>query len=169
MLQERRSNRTEAAVREPREDWMISDLCHLFLGNRYIIIDTPTRLKRQGHTATDIDAAVLDRTTSTIGLFQLKWQDFNTYNVRTQRSRAKNFVNRVDAWVSAVEGWLEDFGKDRLCEVLRLQRNHGEQLADISLSPSAEQPLDSKAMVTHRSGTVQQCAPGRSSFGHVMK
>jgi hypothetical protein len=133
MLQERRSSQTEASVREPREDWMISDLSHLFLGNRYIIIDTPTRLKRDGRIVTDIDAAVLDRISSTIALFQLKWQDFNTYNVRTQRSRAKNFVDRVDTWVSAVEGWLEEFGRDRLCDVLKLQRNHGEELSDIKL------------------------------------
>jgi hypothetical protein len=112
---------------------MIFDLCHLFLGTRYIIIDRPARLKRQGRTVTDIDAAVLDRTTSTIALFQLKWQDFNTSNVRTQRSKAKNFVDRVDAWVAAVEGWIEEFGNDQLCDVLRLQRNHGERLLNIKL------------------------------------
>lgn len=133
MLQEQRSSITEASVREPRENWMISDLCHLFLGNRYIVIDTPIRLKRHGRTVTDIDAAVLDRTTSTVALFQLKWQDFNTYNVKTQRSKAKNFVDRVDGWVAAVEGWLHECGHDQLCDVLRLPRHHGEQLADVRL------------------------------------
>lgn len=34
-LQVQRSNRIQASIREAREPWMISDLCHLFLGNRY--------------------------------------------------------------------------------------------------------------------------------------
>jgi hypothetical protein len=121
MLQERRNNRTEASLREPRENWMTSDLCHLFLGNRYRIVGYPTRLKRKGNTVTDIDAAVLDVTKGEIALFQLKWQDFSTNEIKKQRSKAKNFVDQVDAWSQKVETWISEFGIKALFKSLRLK------------------------------------------------
>jgi hypothetical protein len=120
MFQEHRSSRAEAFIRKPRENWMISDLSRLFVGNRYEVIDRPTRLKRGGNTVTDIDSAVLDRTTGVVALFQLKWQDFSTEDIRKRRSKAKNFVDQVDEWAQTVSGWIGEFGTDALRRSLRL-------------------------------------------------
>jgi hypothetical protein len=78
MFSESRSQQTAAVLREPREGWMISDLCHLFMGARYVRIDRPTLLRRDDMDVTDIDAAVFDLTTGDLALFQLKWQTFDT-------------------------------------------------------------------------------------------
>jgi hypothetical protein len=121
MLQESRSPRTQAAIRAPRERWMIEDLCHLFLGTRYLAVDQPTRLSRHGSIVTDIDAAVLDRTTGTLALFQLKWQDFGTSEIKKQRSKAKNFVEQIDSWAAGTQGWIDEFGTAALCSALRLR------------------------------------------------
>jgi hypothetical protein len=133
MLQERQSNRTETSIREPRENWMISDLCHLFLGNRYSIVERPTRLKRSGHTVTDIDTAVLDRTSGELALFQLKWQDFSTSEIKKQRSKAKNFVDEVDGWAQTVDAWIGEFGVEALCKSLRLKIGGFGQVSAIRL------------------------------------
>jgi hypothetical protein len=133
MLHEQRSSRTEASLRKPRENWMISDLCHLFLGNRYTIVDKPTRLKRGGQTVTDVDAAVLDRTIGALALFQLKWQDFNVYEIKKQRSKAKNFVDGVSMWAQKVKGWTSEFGTDGLCRSLQLKRGTYGHISSVRL------------------------------------
>lgn len=120
MFEESNSHQTAASLRGPRENWMISDLCHLFLGSRYQRFDRPARLRLNGKDLTDIDAAILDLTTGDLALFQLKWQDFNTNDIRSQRSKAKNFVERVDRWTEAVESWLREFGKPALGGLLRI-------------------------------------------------
>ena len=105
---------------------MISDLCHLFLGGRYVRIDRPTPLRRDDRDVTDIDAAIFDVTTGDLALFQLKWQSFDTNDVRSQRSKAKNFVEQIDRWTQAVESWLKDFGWTALGKLLRINRDISE-------------------------------------------
>lgn len=123
MFSESSSQQTAAALREPREGWMISDLCHLFMGARYVRIDRPTLLRRGDMDVTDIDAAVFDLTTGDLAIFQLKWQTFDTDEVRSQRSKAKNFVEQIDRWTEAVESWLKEFGWPTLSKLLRLNRD----------------------------------------------
>jgi hypothetical protein len=108
------------ALREPRETWMRSDLYSLFQGNRYELVQGSVRLKASGQTVTDVDAAILDRTTGDLALFQLKWQDFSSGEIRKQRSKAKNFVEQVDEWTSVVQNWLAAEGLEVLCRALRL-------------------------------------------------
>lgn len=100
---------------------MISDLLHLFLGERYERMQAPARLRRNGMTVTDIDAAIMDRSTGELALFQLKWQDFNSNDVTKQRSRAKNFVEKVDSWANETEKWISEFGRQALCQALRIR------------------------------------------------
>lgn len=121
MLHEARDSKAAVKLLEHRERWMIDDLYHLFLGARYICMEGPTKLRRGSSVVTDIDAAVLDTLTGTLGLFQMKWQDFNSNDVGKQRSRARNFVEKVDAWALAVEGWIAEFGTDLLLRNLRMR------------------------------------------------
>jgi hypothetical protein len=112
---------------------MVSDLKYLFLGSRYIAIDRSTRLRRNHSTVTDIDAAVVDLMTGELALFQLKWQDFSTNDVIKQRSKAKNFVDQVDAWARNVQGWINEFGIETLGKALQLRAEVYEDLTAIRL------------------------------------
>ena len=62
------------AVNE-REEVFRRELYGLFPAERFGKADRPLKLKNAGATATDIDAALFDASTGTLGIFQLKWQD----------------------------------------------------------------------------------------------
>lgn len=113
------------AVRSHHEAWMAEDLCWLFQGNRYQCVSTQVKLRSGRRVVTDIDAAILDYVTGELVLLQLKWQDFNSSNLKTQRSKAKNFVEKVEAWGAAVSSWIDEHGIRRLCEVLKLKLPSG--------------------------------------------
>ena len=125
MLHELYREADVAAIRTPREQWMGIDLYALFMGNRYQCMQGPSRLSRHGKVVTDIDAAILDRVTGELALFQLKWQDMNSHDVVKQRSRAKNFVEKVDRWATQTETWVEEFGSTALLQALRFGASPG--------------------------------------------
>lgn len=126
MLQGHLSQSFEQEVREHREKWMIEDLRHLFIGNRYQPTRGPTRLRRAGSIVTDIDWAVLDVTTGELALFQLKWQDFNSSDVRRQKSKGRNFVEQVEAWSEKVTRWVDEFGIGQLLRSLHMSPPGGQ-------------------------------------------
>ena len=109
------------AVRSHHEAWMATDLCGLFQGDRYQCVARQTKLRSRGRVVTDIDAAILDYITGDLVLIQLKWQDFDSSTLKTQRSKAKNFVEKVEAWGSAVSSWIDEHGVAALCQVLKLK------------------------------------------------
>ncbi len=59
------------AVNE-REGVFRKELCDLFPAHRFWKAEKPLKLKHEGAIATDIDAAVFDASTGTLGLFELK-------------------------------------------------------------------------------------------------
>ena len=119
---ELQSTKIETSIRHPRESWMSDELIHLFLGNRYYRMEKPTKLSRNGATVTDVDAAVLDRITGQIALFQLKWQDFSTHSLKKQKSKARNFVDQVDDWSGKIISWVDEFGVEALCRAIQVPR-----------------------------------------------
>lgn len=133
MLHGQLTNQLENSVREPREEWMTSELVHLFLGTRYRIVDKPTRLKRENNSVTDIDAAIVDITTGELALFQLKWQDFDTNEIKSQRSKAKNFVNQTDDWARNIKNWIAEYGTEALGKSLQLTKRVYEQITAVRL------------------------------------
>ncbi len=126
MLCESASSKLQNAFREHREGWMADDLYRLFQGTRFQLVAGQTRLRRNGKTITDIDAAIFDNITEELVLFQLKWQDFSTSSVRVQRSKAKNFVTQVGAWGEKVTSWLDEFGVAALCKSLKIRLPGGQ-------------------------------------------
>ena len=48
----------------------------MFSGVKYITIDGNIKLRTGKKIVTDIDAAIFDRTTGELAIFQIKWQDF---------------------------------------------------------------------------------------------
>ena len=133
MLNEQRDPSIGDALRAPRENWMIDDLESLFLGNRYIVITTPVRLKRGNHTITDIDAAILDITSGELALFQLKWQDFGSNVLSKIRSKAKNFVEQVGSWSEKTRSWIDEFGVRALCKSLQIKLTARQEIKTVLL------------------------------------
>ncbi len=103
-----------------REAWQRSSLYHLFLGTRYRCVEGNINLRADGKDLTDIDAAVLDTVTGDVALFQLKWQDYFTNDVKRLRSKASNLAKELDTWADRVEFWIERFGVGALMKNLRL-------------------------------------------------
>lgn len=126
MLREAASQAMLNSVRVHHERWMADDLCSLFQGNRYQRMPGQTKLRTKGRVITDIDAALFDYVTGELVLFQLKWQDFASSNLRTQRSKAKNFVESVENWGRQVTSWLEEHGVPELCRALKVKLPAGE-------------------------------------------
>lgn len=123
MLRESSSTPIQNAFREHREEWMVEDLCALFEGPRYHRIGKPVKLRRKGQVVTDLDAAILDRATGDLVLFQLKWQDFTSSSVKVQRSKAKNFRDQVQTWAQKTRSWIDEHGVPALCRALKLSSN----------------------------------------------
>lgn len=90
----------------PREDWMRSEIYWMFQGARYARVDGNIKLRDGGRVLTDVDAAILDRTSGDLALFQIKWQDWSTNDVRELRSKASNFVREIEKWATRVCEWI---------------------------------------------------------------
>jgi hypothetical protein len=125
MMHEATDRKAAVNLLAHRERWMAFELYNLFQGGRYVCMEGTTNLRKGGKIVTDIDAAVFDITTGELGLFQLKWQDFSSNDVAKQRSKAKNFVEKVDAWAWSVQGWLAEFGTQSLLRSLRIKSTSG--------------------------------------------
>ena len=95
------------AVNE-RERVFRKELNDLFSDERFAKAENPLKLRIEGSVATDIDAAVFDKTTGTLGLFQLKWQDPFGASMRKRNSKMMNFLEETDKWVSTVSSILQE-------------------------------------------------------------
>jgi hypothetical protein len=87
-----------------RSDWdfAVNGREQRFRDELYALLGKPSRraldsninLKLGGKRVTDIDAAVWDTKTGTLGLFQLKWQDLFGNSMRQRSSRMKNIQTK---------------------------------------------------------------------------
>jgi len=125
--------RTEHAVAADREDWMRAHLYRMFSGKRYIRFPGNLKLRREGVVLTDIDAVVYDRLTGDVGLFQLKWQDYSTNDVRQLRSKAANLSAELMDWSGKVQSWIAENGVSALDKSLRLKQKRREAVRSILL------------------------------------
>ena len=89
-----------------REESFRKELYDLFPTERFAKTPKPLVLKREGAFVTDIDAAVFDRATGALGLFQLKWQEPFGTSMRKRNSKMMNFLNESNRWVSSVSTFL---------------------------------------------------------------
>lgn len=119
-------SRAEHAVAADREDWMRSHLYGMFGGARYACFPGNLKLRRASSLLTDIDAVVYDRLTGDVGLFQLKWQDYSTNDVRQLRSKAANLSAELVDWSGKVKSWIEEHGISALDQSLRLKHKRRE-------------------------------------------
>jgi hypothetical protein len=126
-------SRTEHAIADDREDWMRSHLYGMFGGSRYACFPGNLKLRSAGSILTDIDAAVYDRLTGDVGLFQLKWQDYSTNDVRQLRSKATNLSAELMDWSGKVKSWIQEHGISALNQSLRLKQKRREAVRNIFL------------------------------------
>lgn len=125
--------RTEHAVTVDRENWMREHLYAMFRGRRYICFPGNLKLRRGSALLTDIDAAIYDRLTGDVGIFQLKWQDYSTNDIRQLRSKAANLSAELTDWSGKIMLWIEENGISALDKSLRLKKNRREAVRDIKL------------------------------------
>lgn len=123
----------ENAIAADREEWMREHLYAMFGGRRYICFPSNLKLRRGGVVLTDIDAAVYDRLTGEVGLFQLKWQDYSTNDIGQLRSKATNLSAELTNWSGKVKSWIEENGVSALDKSLRLKRKRREAVKSILL------------------------------------
>ena len=105
---------------------MREHLYWMFGGKRYIRFPGNLKLRRDGVVLTDIDAIIYDKQTGDVGLFQLKWQDYSTNDVRQLRSKAANLSAELVDWSGKVKSWLDENGVSALDKSLRLRQKRGE-------------------------------------------
>ena len=91
-----------------REEDFRKELNDLFSAERFAKAERPLKLRIEGSVATDIDAALFDKATGTLGLFQLKWQDPFGTSMRKRNTKMKNFLVETDQWVSTVSSILQE-------------------------------------------------------------
>lgn len=132
-LQEWRNKNIINELSRHRENWQRNDLYALFRGTRYKLVNGNIKLRSRGKTVTDIDAAVYDTTTGELALFQLKWQDFFTNDVRRLRSRAKNLAHELDGWASNILSWIDRHGLAELGNSLRIKSKPYREFSGIYL------------------------------------
>jgi hypothetical protein len=97
-----------------REDVFRQDLYSLFQDKRFVTSGSRIELRRaKGNLRTDIDAAVFDRKTGTLALFELKSQDpFARSNSELMRRRDN--VLYANRQVSGVLEWITRHGADEI-------------------------------------------------------
>lgn len=125
--------RTEHAVALDREEWMREQLYGMFGGKRYIRFPGNLKLRCGGAVLTDIDAIIYDRLTGDVGLFQLKWQDYSTNDVRQLRSKAANLSAELVDWSGKVKLWIKENGISALNKSLRLKQKRREVVKGVFL------------------------------------
>lgn len=121
MLYEWRNFQAKNQLSRPREGWMRSEIYAMFQGSRYICIPGNTKIRENGKILTDLDGAIFDRTTGELAIFQMKWQDFHTNDIRQLRSRAANLTSEMDEWAEKVERWLNQTSMKKVAQAFQLK------------------------------------------------
>jgi len=104
-----------------REAWFRAELYGVFGGARYACVPGNIVLRKGGKRLTDIDAIVFDRTNGELALFQLKWQDYSTNDIRELRSKTSNLSSEVDGWAERVMEWVQENSPEDVAKAFRLK------------------------------------------------
>lgn len=130
-LQKWRNSSIRNRISEPREHWMRTELYAVFQGTRYLRVDGNINIRNGNKVVTDIDAAIFDTMSGELALFQIKWQDYFTNDVRELRSKASNLTKEMDDWANKVNAWINENGRERLARALRLNLPTGMSISSI--------------------------------------
>lgn len=115
-----------------REKRFRDNIYVFFPSDRFIKINKEIILKYDG-LHTDIDAAIYDVKTKSLGLFQLKWQD-TFYTSPTERySRISNLFPKATEWIDKMEKWINNFTHKEVIKKLMLDKNNVEEIDEVFL------------------------------------
>ncbi|WP_419699039.1 hypothetical protein [Mucilaginibacter sp. NFX135] len=107
-------NRREARFR--------NDIYRFFKGNRFLTTTEEIEIKLPG-LHTDIDGAIFDKKTRSLGLFQLKWQDMFFASLQERRSRISNLYPKATEWIDKMEKWTGSYSKTQIMTKLKFNLN----------------------------------------------
>ncbi|TYP96063.1 hypothetical protein C7447_11022 [Tenacibaculum adriaticum] len=116
-----------------REEWLRNNLYAMFSGARYKNVVGNINLKTGNKIDTDIDAAIFDRMTGELALFQIKWQDFFFNDINKLKSRASNLTKGLDDWTLKVNNWITSNGLNKLLQTLRIKSTEGSPISKVYL------------------------------------
>ncbi len=102
--------------REDRFRQMI--FSHFFTDDRFVRV--PSEIKIRG---TDIDAIVFDKSTGTLGLFQLKWQTPFGQSMQKRASVASNLTKNALKWLNTVLEWTQQNDDKTKLSALQITRH----------------------------------------------
>jgi len=107
-----------------REAKFRKELFAFFDNTQYILIDRPIIIKdNQGAVLTDIDAVIIDKSLHQIALFQLKWQDHTDNSLYELNSKAKNYNQKTEKWVTDILDWLKTSSSKDIARQLNIKKN----------------------------------------------
>ena len=106
-----------------REQRFRDELYGLFKNTYMRPVDSNINLKIGSKRMTDIDGAVWDSKTATLGLFQLKWQDMFGNSMRQRASRMKNMQTEVSKWIEGVNEYLRTATPEEIRAAFRLPKD----------------------------------------------
>ena len=99
-----------------REDVFRRDLYAVFSDRRFVTSDTRLRVRKpDGDLRTDIDAAIFDRKTGTLALFELKSQDPFARSA-AERNRQRDYVLAANRQLSGTLAWVQRHGAGDLLQ-----------------------------------------------------
>ena len=110
-----------------REERFRRELYHLFPHDNVIKIPKGINIKIDGKE-TDIDAALFDTNTMTLGLFQLKWQDPFRKSMRERFSRITNLFQKATQWIEKVEYWLTNTEPRIILDTLDIKKYYKDEI-----------------------------------------
>ena len=80
------------------------------------------KIRRDGHTLTDIDYAAIDEADGTVVLLQLKHQDHYGGDMRRRSHRASRLRKEVDRWLTSVRAWIAEEDATTINSALHLRK-----------------------------------------------
>lgn len=107
-----------------REKTFKEHLYLLFDNDRFLCVPHTILLESNGKIITDIDAAVIDRVTGEIALFQLKWQDPTSYSSFALKSKKNNFNEQTQKWIDTVDGWVKNSNEAELSSKMGIRKKY---------------------------------------------
>jgi hypothetical protein len=105
-----------------RESVFREQLYHLFSGDRFIKIGRNIELNSNNIRA-DLDTIIFDKKTKTLGIFQLKWQDKFSSNIKARKSRITNFYPKAHEWINKVINWINAIDTKELLSSLNVNES----------------------------------------------
>jgi hypothetical protein len=107
-----------------REKTFKEHLYMLFDNDRFLCVPHAILLESNGKVSTDIDAAVVDKVTGEIALFQLKWQDPTSYSSFALKSKKNNYNEQTQKWINVVDTWLKNSSEAELASKIGIKKKY---------------------------------------------